>query len=81
MANKLNNGFKSAQTVASILTAKGRTLVSGYMDEFDMEAERAANSINRIRGLAPQKSKRSSGFGKASNHPNADRYNVAMIGD
>lgn len=82
MATKLNNGgMDKAMTVSDILKTKGRVLDSGFMDEFDREAEKAASAIGRMNGLRPQKiGKRKAGFGKSVYHPNADRYNLSLVG-
>lgn len=82
MATTLNNrGENKSMTVSDILKTKGRVLDSGFMDEFDREAENAANAIGRMNGLRPQKiGKRKAGFGKSVYHPNAERHNLALVG-
>lgn len=80
MANQLNSGFGKGQTATAILNTKGRSLTSGMMDEFDIEAESAANAISRANGLRPRKlGKRNAGFGKAVNHANASERNYSMM--
>lgn len=72
MATQLADGGRNqAQSVASILESKGRTLHSGFFDGIDAEAERHGNAINRARGLAPRKlGKRKAGFGSSAHSPN-----------
>jgi hypothetical protein len=61
MANKLNN-----RQVATIQTNLRR-----HFDEFDLEAMRQADAINRARSLAPAKiGKRKSTFSRSAYHPN-----------
>lgn len=60
MSNKLNK-----RQVATIQNNLRR-----HFDEFDLEAERQANAINRARSLAPQKATRKAGFGRTAYHPN-----------
>lgn len=75
MATKLHNGGGNGQTAQQILADKGRSLVSGYMDEFDREAEAQANAISRVRGLAPRKvGARKAGFGRPAYHPNRSPF-------
>jgi hypothetical protein len=56
MANKLNNvGYSNGMTAKQILSSRGKVLASGFMDEIDAEAERAANAINRSSFFRPHR--------------------------
>ena len=81
MATKLKSGMVNVLSVSEILRSKGRVLTDGFMDEFDMEAERAATAIARARGMAPRKiGARKAGFGRPQHHTNADRHNLSYVG-
>lgn len=79
---KLNdNGMSKSMSVAEVLASRGAVLHSGFMDEIDAEAERAANAIGRAKGMAPAKlGRRRSGFGRPQYSPNASQQNLAMVG-
>lgn len=72
MKNKLSdNGMSNAVSAKAILATKGKMLTTGFMDEIDMEAERAANAISRRNGMTPRKvGQAKSGFGRTAYHPN-----------
>lgn len=83
MAIKLKSGFdnhRNALTAADVIAMKGRNLHSGFMDEFDHEAQRQARAISQARDLTPRKvGQRKAGFGRPAYHPNRSDVSPCLL--